>query len=346
MDENEKIILESLSTALSNEQPVTLEATIAIMLKQINSYLKILDYEFLNINNRYEQIIAQNSDLAESAQKYMLYKEIKNNEVMMNRITNIITKGYILIENIRNFFTNETIIYGIASGTEKYLYEANFTFEQLSKFIKLDINTGKNNVYSMLVLRLSNKTGLNQEIKKIQAQGQSAEVTLTNSISEASTIYSAIYRFAGENAKTTYGRAYEAYKMIVRKRQASGYGNRIPPPVRIDTIRNAFNSVASDNIPFYKGGDYNNIQYKAWINSPATVIKTTGIKEALINIQKIFQAFINTGKKKELSNNLKSFFLKDLKKDCVDKVEKDAVKVAKEYLDNVIENFSPDMVLT
>lgn len=349
MDENEKIILESLSTALSNEQPETLEATISIMLNKINLYLKTLDIEFLEINNRYEQIVAQNSDLEEASQRYMLYKEIKNNEIKMNRITEIIIKGYSLIEEIRKFFTNETIVYGVATGTGNYLYEANFTFEQLSNFIRLDINTSKTNVYSMLVLRLYDKTGLNKAIKDIQTiqnQGKNAENVLSNSISEASSVYSAVYRFAGESEKTSYGRAHEAYKMILRKRQSSGYGNRVPPPVRIDTIRNAFNAVSQDSVPFYKGGDYNNIQYKAWLNSPATVIKTSGVKETLTTIQKIFQSFIDTGKKKQLSNSLKSFFLKDIKKDCVDKIEKEAVKIAKEYLDNVIENFSPNVILT
>lgn len=299
---NLKIIKESLAKMSSEATPSVIQKSINKVIKELDSYLNRLElfYNTLTTSAQEKYAIYQDAEASDITTSYGLYKSLKNFD---EEATEILKEGYILIDEIRTFFTGEKIIYDIGftyRGNEN-LYEIQMSLEDILKNTKAVYNTRSklNNLYK---LRMNVRKGdLVQKYNEAHAYIETVD-------DGSSTVWSSIIRYLtqrvpGENK----GNVYEAYKVYVSQFSS----NRIPPASfsgeDFDTV---LTQVKSNIAASTKGGDFLNYQIK-FISSAPSLMTTSTVRKTLQEVLLVFKNLAQGGANQEIVQQVNNLFVKN-----------------------------------
>ena len=328
---NAEIIRVALSEALSSPSEKTTKEYLQRVWSTLDNYLN-------NLNNFYYQIEAQSRPIIEQYEsanadtKTISYAVFKHLNYVDGEVEQLLKEGYVLMDEIRQFFTGETITYQIGIPYRGTLYEQSISLEELLKYTKIDFNT-KSKIDNIFKLRMSNKKGMREAFQ------QSSSTVQTN-VQDGSTVYSAIWHYinapGADPRNKNLGNAYEVYRVLVAKRQNS---NKIPPEVTAEMIESAFTEVRSNTASSVKGGDFLTSQIKYFSSAPS-LATTSLIRTTLQDIRDMFKSFLSSANTSAFKQSIKEMFLKDAT--TVDNLERDAISIAEERIDQIFTNLKID----
>jgi hypothetical protein len=331
MYDNVEVILDALSEAVSAPTPQLTKQALQKVIDNLKQYLNQLESFYTNLEMTSRPIIEQyrEANASDDTISYALFKKLNYSDV---EIENLLKTGYILMNEIRSFFTNKTITYQIGLEYRGNLYEKQLTMGELLEYTHVEYNT-KSKIDNLFKLRMTNKTGLRESMK----ESVDTVISAVKYVDEDSTVYSAIRRYVlqSENPKDkNKGNAYEVYRRFLASRNGS---NRRPPELPDDeAIGNMFDEVRSNTVASTKGGDYLEEQMKYFGKAPS-LVTTSLIRKTLNEVLLSMQNFINSGDNTTFKNEIKNIFIKDPQlKETTDEAEAVAAEKASEYLDKLI----------
>lgn len=179
--------VEAIRTALAEALSAPSEQATKEHLQRVEN---ILESYLNNLNNFYYQIEAQSRPIIEQYEsvnadkKTISYAVFKHLNYADGEVEHLLKEGYVLMDEIRQFFTGETITYQIGIPYRGTLYEQSITLEELLKYTKIDFNT-KSKIDNIFKLRMSNKKGLREAF-------QDNSATIRTNVQDGSTVYSAV----------------------------------------------------------------------------------------------------------------------------------------------------------
>ena len=331
MTDNIQIIKEALGQAVGEETPQVIKKSIKTIIIQLEDYLNRLNflYERIEISARQKMNIysgdAEGNDITTS---YALYKELKGYDT---EAFQVLSEGYVLIDNIRTFFTNEKITYDI--GFEYYgkLYEMTMSMEEILANTRAEYNT-RSNINDLYKLRMHVRKGdLVQAYNEAHSQVESFD-------DGSSTIYSSIWRYL-KNQKDgkaiNKGNVYEAYKVY----KAEVGSNRIPPAeFKADRFDDILTQVRKNTASSVQGGDYLQSQIK-FISSAPSLMTTSTVRTTLTEILKIFKGISSGQDSDVIYEQAKKLFLKNANQVASKTEDKFRIE-AEEYLNTLINNLT------
>lgn len=326
-NDNIIIIKNALSKAAGEATPNIINKQMKIIISQLENYLDRLNslYDRIEVSARQKMNIysgdAKASDITTS---YALYKELKGYDT---EAFQVLSEGYILIDNIRTFFTNEVITYDIGFEYRKGFYEITLTMEEIMANTRVEYNT-RSKLNDLYKLRMNVRKG---DLVKAYNEAHNQVESFDDG---SSTIYSSIWRYLKENPQgkaINKGNVYEAYKVY----KAEVNSNRIPPAkFQADRFDDILSAVRKNTASSVQGGDYLNSQIK-FISSAPSLMTTSTVRSTLTQVLNIFKNISNGQNTNEIIEQTSQLFLK--KADQVSsKAEEDARFKAEEYLNNLI----------
>lgn len=328
-NENVEIILNNLTQALAAQTPQITKAALQRAVVGLQQYLIDLNNFYIKLQNQSRPIIQQyrEANATDTTIGYALYKKLTYSDM---QIENLLKQGYILIQRLRNFFTNETITYSIGMQIRGVLYQKTLTMEQILQNTTVEYNT-RSKIENLFKLRITNKQGIKQSLIK------AADTVQTVVNDNASSVYSAVRRYTllSTNYKDkNKGNAYQVYKRLLALR---GGKNRTPPQVTDDQIRIMFDAIRKNTAVSSKGGDYLQQQIKFFGNAPS-LITTNLIKKTLTQVSMSLQQFLQGGDSQKLQQAIKSIFVKDKElQETADAAEQVAAEKATNYINIIVD---------
>lgn len=299
---NLKVIKESLAQVSSEATPVVVQKSINKIINELDNYLNRLNlfYDRIMLSAQEKYDIYKEADASDITVDYALYKSLKDFD---EEATEILKEGYILIDEIRTFFTGEKIVYDIGftyRGAEN-LYEMQMSLEEILAMTKASYNTRSklNNLYK---LRMSVRKG------DLVQKYNEAHTYIETVDDGSSTIYSSIMRYLKQRVPSeNKGNVYEAYKVY----KAQYNSNRIPPAEwnaeNFDTI---LTQVKANIAASIKGGDFKNYQIK-FISAAPSLMTTSTVRTTLQEILSIFKNIAGGSENQEIIQQVSKLFVKN-----------------------------------
>jgi hypothetical protein len=332
MNNNVEIILNALAEAAAAPTPELTRQSLQKVIDNLKKYLNQLELFYTNLEAISRPIIEQYREVnaTDTTISYALFKKLSYSDT---EIENLLKTGYILMDEIRSFFTNETITYQIGLEYKGTLYEKQLTMGELLEYTHVEYNT-RSKIDNLFKLRMTNKKGLRESL-------QDSVNTVSTAVKDASTVYSAIRRYTLQSTNSkdrNKGNAYEVYRRFI---VARGGKNRQPPPLPTDTeISNMFDEIRSNTAASTKGGDYLTQQIKYFGSAPS-LVTTSLIRKTLGEILVSLENFVENGNNESLENTIKNIFIKDSQlKETADAAEEEASNVATEHLKKIVESLN------
>lgn len=217
---NLETIKKALTKVTGEATPRVVNNSIKTIINELSIYLNKLELFYDNIMEIAQEkySIYQDANASEITTDYALYKSLRNFD---SEATSILKEGYILIDEIRTFFTKEKIIYdiGFTYKGKDNLYELQLSLEELLNNVTATYNT-KSKLNNLYKLRMNVKKG------DLVAKYNEAHGYIDTVDDGSSTIFSSIMRYLEQRApRENRGNVYEAYKVYV----AQFSSNKIPP---------------------------------------------------------------------------------------------------------------------
>lgn len=331
---NLNIIRKSLLEVTSEATPSVVNSSIKIIIRELQKYLDKLENFYMRVESSAQEkySVYKEADASEITTDYALYKSLKEFD---GEATDILKEGYILIDEIRTFFTKEKIIYDIGftyKGKEN-LYEMELSLEEILAYSTATYNTRSklNNLYK---LRMNVRKGaLVEKYNELHTYIETLD-------DGSSTIYSSIIRYLGKDSKENKGNVYEAYKVYKAKYKS----NRIPPAKweakEFDTI---LTEVKSNIAASTKGGDFQNYQIK-FISTAPSLMTTSTVRTTLKEVLNIFENIARGNSSQEISEQVKKLFVKNPDLNSVaGSLEEESRQVAEDNVTNVIKSITKNI---
>lgn len=300
---NVEIIESNLKEILSSKSPDFIRSNLLLLGQNIDNYLLQLENFYNTLGSQISPIENQYQDIGanEITIKYAVFKKLSYNE---SEIDSLLKQGYLILDKIREFFTNEKIVYEIGLIKGGQLFEFQLTLEQLLKNTKASFNT-RSTIDNIFKLRMfGGKTSLLNTY-------QEAKNIVGSDVNDASTVFSAVYDYVkvqhSHGHKINKGNAYEAYKRIVAER-----GNQIPPEVSTDLIEQTLTEIRSNTASSLKGGDYLLSQIKFYSAAPS-LATTNLIRTSLKEISSILKMTENSKLDQSFKEAINNIFIKNNK---------------------------------
>ncbi len=301
----------TIANQLSAQSSMMTKQQSLLIRDQINQYLRLLDLLYMDINKQVLQAKKLSKSI-QASEEYMNYQVFKNLEYNQNNINALLTAGYVLIDQIRTFFTGQQITYTV--GVEYYgiLYEFPMTMDQILSYSKATYNT-RSVINNAFKLRLSARKRDLVELAKKHEQ------TLITSIKDSSSIYSAIRQYTGTK-QINQGNVYEAYRVYISRYKTFR-------PKQFDKI---LSEVQSNTISFVQGGDIGDEQVKFFGRSAPSLAATQTIRQTLQIAKFLFhQLGTSGGDKQQIKNIIMSKFTK------AQELDKTTKKEIQKHLDDI-----------
>lgn len=291
-----------------------------IIRNQINSYLRLLDklYSDINLQVIKAKKISKSIGANEEYMNYQIFKSLSYNQSAVNTL---LTSGYSLIDQIRTFFTGEKITYTV--GVEYYgtLYEFPMTMDQILSYSKATYNT-RAKVENAFKLRLSARK------KDLVDLAQRHEQKLMSSMKDVSSVYSAVRKYTGVK-KLNQGNIYEAYRVYTQR-----YGFKVPPSFRTKQFDKILTEVQSNTASFVQGGDIGEEQIKFFGRSAPSLASTQTIRETLQIAKFLFHQLGTQGSDiNQVKNTIINTFTKG------QELDKATKKEIQKHLNEILQNF-------
>ena len=318
-------IKKSLAEITSKATPKIVKSSVNKIIKELKDYINRLENIYNNIESDAQKTlgIAEAIDASQLTTSYNLYKKLNKYD---DDIVTILKEGYILIDEIRTFFTGEKILYDIGftyRGAEN-LYEMQLTMEEILSYTIATYNT-KSKLDNLYKLRMSVKKG------DLVAKYNESRQEMLAEEEGSTTLCSSIARYTQQKAPIKMCNVYEAYKVYSKLQDGK---NRIPPAEwdqeQFDTIlEEVKKNIASST----KGGDLENIQIKFFGRSAPSLMTTANVRRTLNDILNIFQGIQSGKNENEIIQEVQKIFLKDHEVDSITgKIEEAGLEKAENFL--------------
>lgn len=335
MINNTQVIMDTLHKAIAAQDPTIIKSNLQIVINELNLYLNKLNNFYEQLEDRSSPVINKYRALHadETTVSYALFKQLSYNE---KEIEELLKEGYILLDQMRTFFTGETITYTIGLPYRGTLYEKTMSMEEMLNYAHAEFGT-KSKIDNLFKLRMTNKKGLRESLQADQS-------TIVSSMNGASSVWSTIWHYIHSDSVNSknknLGNAYEVYRVIVAKRGT----NEIPPPgPDINEIESIFDSVRSNTASSQKGGDFMTEQIKYFASAPS-LITTSLVRNTLNELLNIFNKYLATANSADFKEALSSLYLKDANKnEITDAIELEGIRISSETLNKVINNLNITM---
>lgn len=323
---NLNAIKKALSELAGESTAPVVQNSVNKIIQELTNYLNRLEAFYNNIENSAQEkySIYQEAGASETTTNYALYKSLKGYD---NEATNLLKEGYILIDEIRTFFTGEKIVYdiGFTYGKKDNLYELEMSLEEVLENVKAVYNT-RSKINNLYKLRMNVRKG--DLVKKYNEMHDYIETVDDGS----STVYSSIMRYIEQKApRENKGNVYEAYKVYV----AQFPSNRIPPAEwNASNFDDILSEVKSNIAASIKGGDFKNYQIK-FISSAPSLMTTATVRTTLQEVLSIFQNISGGRSNQEITNQVTNLFIKNKNLDSVaGRMEEDLRQESEDFVVN------------
>lgn len=325
MTDNIRLIKDTLSTAMSATTPQETQKALTVVTNRVANYVMRLDDFYVRMENESNDVIAQYRQLNADTNtiSYALFKELQYKE---DEIDSLLKEGYVLMDELRYFFTGERINYQIGIPYRGKLYEQSLTLEELLEYTHVSFNT-KAKIDNLFKLRMTKKSDLRKAFQEKQKE-------MAINSKDNTTVYGAVWTYLtgqkAEGIKVNLGNAYEVYRVLLARRGS----NEIPPELTNETIADVFTEIRSNTASSAKGGDYGTSQIKYFSNAPS-LTTTSLLRSTLTEMVQILQTYLTTTNQPQFIDSLKQLFLKTTDS-VADQLEKDMLETADKNLKDVI----------
>ena len=156
-NDNHKKIKKALIDMAANETPEVIQKRVGIIVGELQNYIYKLNdfYSRVERSAKTKLEMYDEIDANEITTSYGLYKELKGYDT---EAFEILKEGYVIIDEIRTFFTGEEIVYDVGFTYKGTLYEIPMTMEQILEKTKADYNT-RSKLNDLFKLRMSVRKG-------------------------------------------------------------------------------------------------------------------------------------------------------------------------------------------
>lgn len=156
-NDNHNKIKKALIDIAANETPKVVQKRVSIIANELQNYIDRLNdlYNRIERDAKKKLEMYDEIDANEITTSYGLYKELRDYDT---EAFEILKEGYIIIDEIRTFFTGEEIVYDIGFTYYGTLYEIPMTMEQILEKTKADYNT-RSKLNDLFKLRMAVRKG-------------------------------------------------------------------------------------------------------------------------------------------------------------------------------------------
>ena len=327
--DNITVIKNSLAKMEGQATPKVIKSSLNKVIKGLKDYIERLENLYNEIETKAQKIlnISESIDASELTTSYSLYKKLSFYD---EDITEILKEGYILIDEIRTFFTGEKILYDIGftyRGREN-LYEMQLTMDEVLSYVTATYNT-RSKIDNLYKLRMSVKKGdLVAKYNEVHQQMIAEEEGST-------TLWSTIARYTQQKAPINMGNVYEAYKVYSKLQDGK---NKIPPAEwKEKDFEKILEEVKKNIASSTKGGDLENIQIKFFGRSAPSLMTTANVRKTLTDILNIFQAISSGQEDEKIMQEVQNVFLKSHELESITgKIEEEGLNKAEEHVEEQI----------
>ena len=332
MDNNIINIQNTLSEITSKAGTSEFISIVNKLVAELSSYYDKLDnfYTRLSVIANQKQKVYSGMDASDVTISYAIFKELKDYNL---EASNILKEGYVIIEELRKFFTGEEITYKIGIPYYSKVYEINLSLSQLLEIVDVDFNTKASDINNVYKLRVSaSKGNILQRYAELKQE-------IFNAKESGSTLYSSVWHYIHDNEtnhgkKYNKGNAFEAYQVY----QARFKSNLIPPAYFNEEEFDKILTDVKGNIAAASlGGDLGTEQIKFYSSAPS-LITTAQVRRVLAVALNSLRSYVSSKDSYKLQESLKKLFLKEGDK-LIEEVDKAALDKATEYLEEVLKNF-------
>ena len=321
-----KEIKSLLVDAFTSESSIVVSNAFQQLAIKLDSYLSRLNNFYEGIERSVNDVVSATAQI-NAASEYVNYSIFRKISYEQSEVDALLKEGYMLIDELRHFFTGETIKYQI--GVEYYgnLYEFEMSMEQLLSHTSAVYNT-RSKVDNVFKLRMTVSKG---DLIKAYVDSRSTVISAI----KGETVYSALSKQV-RDIKANRGNAYEAYRVYV-----SLHGNKIPPDVDIDEFQSILEKVRSNTASSVKGGDLGDTQIKLFAKSAPSLMTTNTIRLTLQDVIAMLNEYSTGGGTEKLRTQIKSIFTKNASTDSsAQAVDVALDKEIDKYLDKLLQNLS------
>lgn len=321
-----KEIKSLLVDAFTSESSVVVSNAFQQLAIKLDGYLSRLDNFYEGIERSVNDVVKTTAQI-DAAPEYVNYSIFRKISYEQSEVDALLKEGYILIDELRHFFTGETIKYQI--GVEYYgnLYEFEMSIEQLLSHTAAVYNT-RSKVDNIFKLRMNVAKG---DLIKAYVDSRS---TVVSSI-KGKTVYSALSKQV-KAIKANRGNAYEAYRVYI-----SLHGNDIPPDVNLDEFMSILEEVRMNTASSVKGGDLGDTQIKLFAKSAPSLMTTNTIRITLKDVIAMLKEYSAGGEAGKLRTQIKSIFTKNASMDAgAQAIDVALDKEIDKHLDKLLQNLS------
>lgn len=296
-----------------------IQSLIQQILEKLNMANNILNQSAL------EKMKAANLSSLNKELKIELYTELKK----MQNVEIYMQNAYLLIQQLRQYFTGQVIKYNYAIKYYDTTYNFDLTLEQLMSLKSLGQQFNfKGSLGNLIKLRFDKKG-------KLATLNDILAILQKNDLSEFA-IKDNLYENIRESfPKENEGNLYEAYLV---------FKNRFGDKFQYLNIRykkvfeNILNNTRSNLISSTQGPDIinNNVltSVKSYIKSAPSLINIQQLTNTLITLQNIFQNYNNSKNSKQMAEEIINLYTKDL----TAKAHKNAINFAEQKINELIKD--------
>ena len=212
-NEDNKQLKDILSSVLSKESGNYTQSFLELLNNEIKMFLLEINNIMYMFNYQINKSLMYDQNLSETFRRYIIAKDMIKHQP---KIEQILKQGYYIIDQIREAFTGEELLYQVGVTYYGKMYEGKIPLSQILKMSKVE-PVWKNSANNIFKLRLSNiqKSELSNILKEDKPED-----------SKHSTLWSSISAYASAQKKKNFGNLYEAYRVLYYQRGS----NKIPPP--------------------------------------------------------------------------------------------------------------------
>ena len=286
-----------LVEAFTSESSVVASNAFQQLAIKLDSYLSRLNNFYEGIERSVNDVVSTTAQI-DASPEYVNYAIFRKLTYEQSEVDSLLKEGYVLIDELRHFFTGETIKYQI--GVEYYgnLYEFEMSMEQLLSYTSAVYNT-RSKVDNMFKLRMNVGKG---DLIKAYVDSRS---TVVSSL-KGQTVYGVLSKQI-RAIKANRGNAYEAYRVYI-----SLHGNKIPPEVDLEEFTSILEEVRMNTASSVKGGDLGDTQIKLFAKSAPSLMTTNTIRITLQEVVNMFKSYSAGGGAGKLRSAIKATFTKNV----------------------------------
>ena len=281
---------------------------------RVNSLLNQINQFSLTIQSQSNQLEFHDDGTISGSSVMRMLKQTEAISNWNNTIEELLRNGSQLIQEIRTFFTGETIKYNIGIMYYGQIYEFEVPESVLLEHVKISYGTKRTDFSKLFTLKLG-ASGYGK--KSLIELWQNYQIQSTTGRLNTQEVYEGFVNDSNI-ANKNQGNIYEATKKYQYQK-----GRRSRSDV--------FSTITSNIVASTKGGDFDDIQYKFFGKSSPTLADMSVITNTLYACRDLF----NLSNSTEIGQKVREIFVKD-RSQVDSKIEITSLKEINKHVDKIV----------